>query len=239
MQHSNLCRAFCAAVVVSLLLTGVAAALPHDGFPDPLLPPIHPNPTIGYYGRDLHAMYPQGVILNNPFHHAFTGVTRMPSGPDEMEYFSSVVDATVDIPPAGMYGLPVTLTGPVHTVVRNYTSGQLGTFDTEILSMDLTGNIGGQPVMIRESPTRQSLGRTTVSQGSNYIIDSFFDVWTELSLDGGITWLPDTNAPGHMELCPEPALLGLLSLAGLTLARRRDWRSELAAIGFARRLTRR
>ncbi|MGH7729772.1 MAG: hypothetical protein ACRENJ_00810 [Candidatus Eiseniibacteriota bacterium] len=57
-------------------------------------------------------------------------------------------------------------------------------FDTEMLQLDLSG--GGLPVMIRESPVLPSLGKTL--QNGNYQIDSFFDVFTELSLDGGQTW---------------------------------------------------
>jgi hypothetical protein len=199
-----------------------AWALPHGGFPDPTLPPVNPDPNIGYYGHDLHAMYPQGVILNDPFHHAFTGIYRIASGPDEIETFNSVVDALVDVPSMGMFGVPVTLTGPVTTAVRNYTSGQLGTFNVEMLSMSLSGNLLGTPVMVRESPMLHTLGQTSISGGQgNYTIDSFFDVFTELSLDGGMTWGPDTNGPGHMELCPEPATLALLTLGGLAMLRRR------------------
>jgi hypothetical protein len=46
--------------------------------------------------------------------------------------------------------------------------------------------------MIRESPTLPSLGQTSITDlgGGLYQIDSFFDVFTELSIDGGNTWLP-------------------------------------------------
>ena len=63
-------------------------------------------------------------------------------------------------------------------------------FDTEMLQLDLTG--GGLPAMIRESPTVPSLGQTLKQDlgGGKYRIDGFFDVFTELSLDGGQTWYP-------------------------------------------------
>jgi hypothetical protein len=30
------------------------------------------------------------------------------------------------------------------------------------------------------------------------MVDSFFDIWTEVSLDGGQTWQPSTSEPAHM-----------------------------------------
>ncbi len=76
-------------------------------------------------------------------------------------------------------------------------SGGARFFNTEMLALSLSG--GGLPtgVMVRESPSKASLGRTSVrasSDGQNYI-GSFFDVFTEISLDGGVTWSPSTGSP--------------------------------------------
>jgi len=226
-------RVLLASVVLSILLMPQVAVgdgldpppVWHYGFPNPYLPPIHPtNPAIAYYGHDLHAMYPQGVIMKDPIHRAFTNVQRSPIGFDELEGFNSMLDATVSTD-GGVTWVSITMTGPVTTKVYNYTGGQTGTFQTEILSMDLTGNVGGSTVMIRESPTRSSTGRVSVEGGGGggggYRIESFFDVFTELSLNGGVSWGPDSEAPGRMTLCPEPATLSVLALGGLALLRRR------------------
>ena len=49
--------------------------------------------------------------------------------------------------------------------------------------------------MLRESPIQNSTGTTSVLPTSgDYHIDSFFDVFVELSLDDGMTWYPDLSA---------------------------------------------
>ena len=70
-----------------------------------------------------------------------------------------------------------------------------------------------------------SLGKTSITDlgGGLYKIDSFFDVFTELSIDGGATWTPSVGPPVHFELggpVPEPTALGLLGLSLLGAMRR-------------------
>ena len=74
-------------------------------------------------------------------------------------------------------------------------------FDVEILSLNLTTVPPVAGVMLRESPTLKSTGKTTVQRvaSGGYRIGSFFDVFTEISLDGGQTWSGVVN-PTHLEL---------------------------------------
>jgi len=80
-------------------------------------------------------------------------------------------------------------------------------FNTEMLQLDIRGNGAGGVFMIRESPTRQSQGMTSIHESPSlsrpFTVDSFFDVFTELSLDGGQTWFPSSEAT-HVELNPQP-----------------------------------
>lgn len=71
--------------------------------------------------------------------------------------------------------------------------------------MSLSGNLGGGLVEIRESPSIHSTGSTTITQLGNgqFHIDSFFDVFTELSVDGGTSFIA-SNDPAKMELLPPP-----------------------------------
>jgi hypothetical protein len=87
--------------------------------------------------------------------------------------------------------------------------------EEEMIGLDISGGTLPSYVMIRESPTLASAGHTMIQDlGWGYNVDSFFDVFTEITVDGGNTWYP-ASAPLHMVGAPEPATLTLLLLGGL------------------------
>lgn len=185
---------------------------------DPVLPPLD-----GVYrtADQVHAEFSGpglAVILQKPEHQAILRELNVIVGMDEHETFSSSLHAEVNV--NGSPFLPAMASGPVTTVVRNKAGNTTGTFDTEMLSMSLTGNSPFGPFMIRESPTLPSLGRTSITDigGGMYHIDSFFDVFTELSIDGGQTWIPDSQGPARVTLgpiIPEPTTAMLWALGGM------------------------
>ena len=71
-----------------------------------------------------------------------------------------------------------------------------------MLQMDLSGPNG---LMIRQSSSTASTGQTTISDigGGQFQISSFFDVFTELSLDSGQTWTPSQQGT-ILTLAPVP-----------------------------------
>ncbi len=117
---------------------------------------------------------------------------------------------------------------PTSSVLLSMTqtapSGNTLFFDTEMLSMILV-NVGLNGFMVRESPTRASTGRTRMTDvgGGQWAIDSFFDVFVELSIDGGQTWTPAAN-PNRLGLVPEPATMAILGLGVLPFLRKRSKR---------------
>ncbi|MFH0983457.1 MAG: hypothetical protein V2A79_18215 [Planctomycetota bacterium] len=166
----------------------------------PLLPPVGPDSDcgspVGYLGG-FHARYDDyGVDLSNPIHAGFTNIGRTPGPGYEQETFNSSLTADSN------WG-PITLTGSVVTRVYGYTSGQTGTFQAEIISMYLIGYLGPYFIEIRESPTLFSVGTTTIEDlgGGRYRITSFFDVFTELQIEGG-GWDEQDSPAGYMELDP-------------------------------------
>ena len=101
-------------------------------------------------------------------------------------------------------------------------------FNTEMLQLDISGGNLPAGVMLRESPTQQSTGQTNVDDigGGVFRISSFFDVFTELSIDGGNTWLPATGTV-TLGSTPEPSTFVLLGLGGAMLVAVRRRRAVL------------
>ena len=151
----------------------------------------------------------------------------------EEELFPSSLTGQVRIlTPDGIVvaeNIPVSLQGPVTT--RVYGKNTLGppdltidpadpssstaTWDTEMISMSLTGEIpagvipgttGPVQVFIDESQEHASTGRTTLTAlpSGQFAVDSFFDVFTELRVGdpAGNAWLPDQ--PARMVLGGKP-----------------------------------
>ncbi|MEY2409010.1 MAG: hypothetical protein QOF48_1680 [Verrucomicrobiota bacterium] len=92
--------------------------------------------------------------------------------------------------------IPTQAGGPVKIQIRHSSdSTTTQFFDTEMLQLDLQGNTPLGPLLLRESPTRQSLGKHTIRKTSQgYLISSFFDVFLEASIDGGASYTPADRA---------------------------------------------
>lgn len=182
-------------VIASLGVLFVAEAAAQNNFPSDCVPP--PG---GTYAGAFHAKYADGTNvydLSDPRHSKFTGCTPPPvsiPGSCTLDAFGSFVFAQLAV----NAGPPMPVNGPANVQVQVCFSHQTGPtrfFDTEMLQLDIMGG----PLLIRESPTRASLGKTAITDlgGGIHQIDSFFDIFTELSVDGGQTWLPSTDAGGN------------------------------------------
>jgi hypothetical protein len=70
---------------------------------------------------------------------------------------------------------------------------------------------------------RPSTGLTDITDlgGGLYHIDSFFDVFTELSIDGGSSWIPSDYSTRMTLVTPEPTTLALLGLGVVALLLRK------------------
>ncbi len=110
-------------------------------------------------------------------------------------------------------------------------SGCVGCWQTEMVSLDLSGQApGGPPIIVRLAPGQPSLGeiQATDLPDGTFRIDSFFDVFTEISIDGD-PFVPATS-PMRVELqgnaLPEPASIALLGL-GVTALLKRSQKQSL------------
>ena len=190
-----------------------------------------------YLSLDIHQIYGGAALqflLSLPMHAPYANLaivthggngTTVGSPADEIEDFPSTLDAEMEVKSNGnpMGQGHIQANGPVETIVYGKIGNVTGTFDTEMLSMSLSGNSPLGPFMIRESPTKQSTGQTKITDigGGLYQIDSFFDVFTELSIAGG-PWMPGhsneggefipgSETSGRVTLVPEPTSMSLLA----------------------------
>ena len=179
------------------------------------LPPngeyVSPQGYFQYTVSGLGVITVQAPVLSQP-----SGATRLADGDDEIETFDATLSGVVQ----GV-GL-VQLTGQVEVRTTDRLLNTTGTFTAEIISASFIGNLGGMSVTVQEDPGNDSMGQTEIIDigGGLYHINSFFDVYTELTIDGG-NFITAPSDAVRMNLVPEPATLSLLVLGGLAVLRRR------------------
>jgi PKD repeat protein len=169
--------------------------------PRPDLPP-----TDGAYcsPEEIYAEYPGPdlqIVLQETLHRPLAEPAPfiVDMGPDEYQRFeSSLLTNVVVVTPGDGEPVQVELTGPVETIASGKAGNTVGSFEAEIISMELSGMTMVPELLsiqIRESPTFVSAGRIDITDigGGLYRIESFFDVFTELSVDGGGNWIPSAD----------------------------------------------
>jgi PEP-CTERM motif len=105
-----------------------------------------------------------------------------------------------------------------------------GSFATKMLSMDMTGTVGGHFVEVMLDPSQNTTGMVTISSTPGgpglYHIDSFFDIFTEISLDHGpfITQTPGSGPTlVQLQTVPEPSTWIMLVAAGVMVPAYGRW----------------
>lgn len=108
---------------------------------------------------------------------------------------------------------------------NNGPSTALRSYDIELISMSLTSIQLPPNWLLRESPTLASTGLYSTELPpdrieATFLVDGFFDLFMELSTDGGNTWTP-ADAAMTMTLVPTPSSVALLAMGGVLVCRRR------------------
>src|SRR6185369_6439759 len=96
--------------------------------------------------------------------------------------------------------------GNVQLVPTTPPGANPGIFNTEMLQLDISGGSLPGGVFLRESPSRASTGQAQDLSlgGGQFRIDSFFDVFFELTLDGGQSWMQPTSPTRLLLGTPAP-----------------------------------
>jgi hypothetical protein len=132
-------------------------------------------------------------------------------------------------------GSPGTLIGPLTapgsvdiTYLDRNLMMPLGTFTADLTEFDFSGTLIGHTFVVMQNPSKMSTGVTTIERvlplDDTYKVSSFFDVFAELSIDGG-PFVP--GQPITTSLVPEPgyaAAAGSILVGIFAFARRRRTR---------------
>lgn len=132
---------------------------------------------------------PVTIDLGSLSLHCFQSVVRNTNGADEIQSFNATLITTVNM---GSGPETVTFSGPMQTIAFGKTGSTTGLFPTEIVSMSLSGDISGTPSWLRESPSLSSSGETIIVAVCDGLLDIYgwYELFSELSVDGGDTWVP-------------------------------------------------
>ncbi len=213
-------------VIAGCLSSLLASAAAHASYisATPTLPPLGvPFVSVGGVG-----CFPAAGVCVQPGSLTFTSVI---SASFDASGQNILANATYDGTLTNLSHVPIgpiTLTGTVEEEVLGRTfSTQTGSWNTELLSLALSGPVLGHTLTlglgVPPSTGMASIQPVGVNQGEAFRIDSFFDIFVDLTLDSTPP-LHTTRGPLHAELvaAPEPASLVLLvgGVLGLAAARR-------------------
>jgi hypothetical protein len=149
------------------------------------------------YTSTCGVLYPPGVEIASLTLYDFTSCVNVLPGQVTSGWVECKMDVNLSWDAGGTWIACLAIPTTCHMVFNwNGTGGQgedlyLGTIDA------LSASGGGLPdnLMLRESPIQNSTGPASVlAVTGGYQIDSFFDIFTELSLDDGMTWYPGNSA---------------------------------------------
>jgi hypothetical protein len=211
-------------VLCLVVAVGLVAILSAPVWADYTWPTPSAPPPIMQSLPGALVVYPPGILarnlqLSNPSN--MQSLPPLGSPPATIDSFFDVfTEVSLD---GGQTWMPETATA-IARIRESPTLPSL--YDTEMLQLDISGGTLPAGAMIRESPTKASLGQTSVTDigGGQYRIGSFFDIFTELSVDGGQTWAPATvtgggGAGGSLRVVatPEPGTFALLGIGAIGL----------------------
>lgn len=207
-------RSYCVAAAVLVVVAALPAAHASNIQSTPSLPPE------GAYtaGNICVPLGPGACIVGASLGNFTSTTSTFPPGGQAIDS-SVTLTASVYTNNSGMPGTflgNLMLGGPIGIqYAGRMDDTQLGTFTSTLTELDLTGMFNGHTIEVMLSPATSSGPTTVAASGSGFMVSSFFDVFAEISIDGG------PFVPGPMRtftLTPEPGSVSLLAVGLVTVA---------------------
>jgi len=170
--------------------------------------------------------FANGVVLQDVRIHDYSSSIAFPGpGATSTNTFSATLDGMLSTDGGATFNSLSTggsISVSIHDVLDQGTGRQ---FASEMLAMSLSGGSLPSGFMIRESPTHASLGTATDAAlvSGNHRISSFFDVFTELSIDGGQSWLPALGESAEFWLTAPPIEYSWTAMQGGMFSTFANW----------------
>ncbi len=184
------------------LMNSLAACSSQDPSPTATSPEIIvaevslPVAGTSYRGADSHRFLDETVTLFCGTHGVFTSSVEPPNeigGSVLSSYLATFVGELVLQPAVGGSLVTHALTVQARMAERitlMETRGSSQIFNTELVTFELRGSGMPDNIVVRESSDLVSSGVATITaiSGGMNRVESHYDVWLEISLDGGRTW---------------------------------------------------
>jgi hypothetical protein len=229
-----------AAISIAISLSCAAAAEAAVLSSTPSLPPLGVAFTIGGSGN----CFPAAGTCAVPGTLTFDSVVASPpaaapfnTGGQDILANATLTGTLTDFSSHATTG-SLLLTGTIEMEIDGRTfDAETGSWQIELMAIDLEGPALGHTLRLSLDATKTSTGRASITaSGNQFLIDSFFDVFADLSLDSTVPL--NTTIEAHITLpgpttvaAAEPASAALLAVAvtGLVGRRARRVRSVPAA----------
>lgn len=163
-----------------------------------------------YHGDSEHIFLGGQVAMFCGTHGTFSGSQDPPAmvGQNVVSRYTAAFTGELTLEPplvtsTEVHPLNVQVTMAESITLRSVAGGT-STFDTELISFELQGTGAISHVLVRESDTGSSIGVTTITEvsGGRSRVETYYDVWLDISVDGGATW---TRADNAVRMTLEPS----------------------------------